>query len=247
MTGKNVKIALCLSGEARHSMFCFPYIYESLINLPYNYQVDVFIHSWDNFRALDLYNPKKVIIDEDGEYTIPRKYIQNIDFPPEILPIAKTYLNYTPNVNIIYNGLKMLHSIKECFDLSTTYSTYDIIIRSRLDIVFNSPFEIVPILRDILSGKYDIFIPQKLLYHNQPNACSDQLAIGNFKAMDYYSKLIFNLNPLIKETNEWKSETLLFKYLNNSDYKIQTFFVPLYLSRKVKTWTNSQVRKFISL
>jgi hypothetical protein len=38
MTGKKIKIALCLSGEPRSSMFCFPYIYESFINLGPQYQ-----------------------------------------------------------------------------------------------------------------------------------------------------------------------------------------------------------------
>ena len=44
MTGKP-KIALCLSGEPRSSMFCFPYIYESFLDLGFEYEVDVYIHS----------------------------------------------------------------------------------------------------------------------------------------------------------------------------------------------------------
>ena len=69
MTGKKIKVALCLSGEPRNSMFSFPYIYESLVKLGHMYEVDIYIHSWKDFRALPLYNPKKYSIDwvEGGE------------------------------------------------------------------------------------------------------------------------------------------------------------------------------------
>ena len=52
-----MKIALCLSGKPRSSMFCYPYIYDAFMNN--EHQVDVFIHSWNECRALDLYRPKK--------------------------------------------------------------------------------------------------------------------------------------------------------------------------------------------
>ena len=44
MIGKKTKIALCLSGEPRSSMFCFPYIYESFIDLGDKYEIDIYIH-----------------------------------------------------------------------------------------------------------------------------------------------------------------------------------------------------------
>jgi hypothetical protein len=61
MTGKPLKIALCLSGEPRSSMFCFPYIYESFINLGPQYEVDVYIVG--RILELYLYNPKSIKIE----------------------------------------------------------------------------------------------------------------------------------------------------------------------------------------
>jgi hypothetical protein len=75
MTGKPLKIALCLSGEPRSSMFCFPYIYESFINLGPQYEVDVYIHSWKNFRALPLYNPKSIKIEPNKTQQVFRPII----------------------------------------------------------------------------------------------------------------------------------------------------------------------------
>lgn len=61
-----MKIALCISGQFRNSMFCFPNIYRSFI---LNYNTDVFIHSWEYSEELfDLYKPTKIILDNEGKF-----------------------------------------------------------------------------------------------------------------------------------------------------------------------------------
>ena len=41
MTGKKIKIALCLSGEPRWATIGFPYIYETFLLPNNNFEVDV--------------------------------------------------------------------------------------------------------------------------------------------------------------------------------------------------------------
>jgi len=45
------------------------------------YDVDVFIHTWDECRAIDLYNPKKVEIDSQKDvldFILPHIDLENI-------------------------------------------------------------------------------------------------------------------------------------------------------------------------
>ncbi len=59
------RIALILSGKSRSGMFCFPYIYDAFLNN--NYNVDVFVHTWDDYRVLDLYKPKQILIERNEQ------------------------------------------------------------------------------------------------------------------------------------------------------------------------------------
>ena len=157
MSGK-LKIALCLSGEPRSSMFCFPYIYESFINLGSNYEVDVYIHSWKNFRALPLYNPLKTKI----EPHIPRQI-------KKLLP-SKFKSTYYFHHSLMY------YSLKECFNLIK--NPYDIYIRCRLDLMFESKLILNPIFIDLLNNQYDIFSLHND-YPTKPQGIDDQILICN--------------------------------------------------------------------
>jgi len=75
----SLKIALCISGKARSSMFCFPYIYDAFMNNIYN--VDVFIHTWNECRVIDLYRPKRVEIESEQDVLnsiLPQLNLHNI-------------------------------------------------------------------------------------------------------------------------------------------------------------------------
>jgi hypothetical protein len=166
MSGKKIKIALCLSGEPRSTMFCFPYIYESFINLGPEYEVDVYIHSWKNFRALPLYNSK------------------NIKIEPHIPQQIKNILPSKFNSKHYFNHSLMYYSIKECFNLIK--DPYDIYIRCRLDLIFESKLVLNPIFIDILNNQYDIFSLHSD-YPTKPKGIDDQILICNSNGINLLS------------------------------------------------------------
>mgnify|MGYP007113563026 FL=1 len=168
-----MKIALCISGKPRSSMFCYPYIYDTFINN--EHQVDTFIHSWDECRAIDLYNPKKLEINSDREA---------LDV---LVPILD--LNGIKIEGNTKNNMLMYYSIKKCFDLIE--GEYDVVIRTRFDLLLQPKFDIESILNDLSNKKYDIYIPTEEFNMGGYN---DQLAIGTYDAMKIYSDTFLNLN-----------------------------------------------------
>ena len=208
MTGKKIKIALCLSGEPRSSMFCFPYIYESFINLGHEYDVDVYIHSWKNFRALPLYNPKSIKIE-------PSK-------PTEI----KSKISYPYNNSYFLNHTLMHYSIGECFNLIK--EKYDLYIRCRLDLIFDSKLILYPIFLDILNSQYDIFSLHSDYPTKPSNGIDDQILISNFKGAkilsQYRDQILFSskkyFDKLTEEVGSFTAEGYLKNYLDKQDIKV---------------------------
>lgn len=241
MNNKKIKIALCLSGEPRSSMFCFPYIYESFIDIRPEYEVKTYIHFRKNFRALDLYNPIKIFPDILGikdDYL--NKLFKQITLPRELKESSSFYENYTSRVNLVLNQILMVDGIHKCFNLIDPNDPPDIVIRCRPDIYTDSKLPIYNIIQDILQSKYDIFIPSKEFQSVNSNHIktidkefNDQIAIGNFQSMFYYSNMVNNLNFLINDSKEWKGERWLKSQLNYYNFKVNTFNLPINLVRKI--------------
>ena len=211
MTGK-IKVALCLSGEPRSSMFCFSYIYESLLQENPYFEVDTYIHSWKPFRALPLYSPKSTKL----EPYIPQIIEENIR---KNLPI-QYYTN-----NKIHNYFKMYYAIKTNFN--QVPQPYDIYIRCRLDLIFESKLVLYPIFLDILNKKYNLIS----LHSNYPtkieNGIDDQFLICDFKSsqiLSNYYDFITSPNNFVKNLcpnlEEFHPEQLLKKYLDSKDINI---------------------------
>ena len=252
MNGKKIKIALCLSGEPRNSMFSFPYIYESLIGLNDNlkkeyqiYEVDVYIHSWKNFRALPLYNPKVFSIDWiEGESFFKEKYVSlrsltnNFKTQKLLDQIYEFSFNSTP----LKNSFLMYLSMLKCFNLINT--SYDVYIRGRFDLYFNSPFNIKFMLESIKNNEYDIFLPSFTKNKNNKELVlfNDQFAICNLKAAKHYFNAYNNIPNLIEETNSLNTHHWLTEYLIKSDLNIKSCTCPeldLVRSSKVITIYNT--------
>jgi len=196
------KIALCLSGLGKSSMFSFPYIYESFIHsVPRG--VDVYIHSYEFYRAISLYRPVKFKIDD----------LDVIDDLKSRVKLGDdVVIHGTANLtNILY----MFNSITECFKLLD--DEYDIIIRCRPDLLLQTDINFQGIITDLINGLYDIQIPGPHFNHTGLN---DQLAIGNFESMKYYMGIFDNLEFLVNKYKLWHPETLLKNHIGESDYKI---------------------------
>ena len=241
MTGK-IKIALCLSGEPRYSMVCFPYIYESFIDIEKEFDVDIFTHFRTNFRSLFLYKPKGYLYEPNSKNTL-FTHLDSLSLPSELKQQKSFYDAYTDQTNIIINPIMMFDAIKKCTNLALNYDKYDIIIRCRFDFITDNKLNISSIIKDILSEKYNLFIPKKDFrtpkeIHQSEIEYNDQLAIGDPNSMEYYSNLIEYLPKLLNITKEWRSERWLYEYLNQSNIKIHQHSLPLFLLRSAQIESN---------
>jgi len=235
MSGKKIKIALCLSGEPRSSMACYPYIYENLINLhPKVFEVDTYSYSFKGYRALPLYNCKKYVIDNRNDERIFNEWLNPIEekFNPKCMGfIFNTSNNVFNNQNGIRNLFLMYLNIYNCFNLIE--EKYDIYIRARYDLIFKDRLFIENYIAKIMSKEIDLVIPQNITIpiEKNPQEYNDQFAIGNYKGMFYYSNLVNSLLDLINKNITIKSEKILYEYLN-TDLKILKDFMKLTLVRR---------------
>ena len=239
MTGRKIKIALCLSGEPRSSMASFPYVYEAFLKDNEIYDVEVYCHSWKGFRALDLYKPKNLKIEPINEPLFIDNILDNIQkYPTKLLTLKSISDGFTSNTSLLKNSILMLSSIKKSFDL--IQEPYDVYIRCRYDIFFRSKFWLFPILNDLINNKYDMFIPLRYAYKPTPNNYNDQISIGNYSSMEIYANLIDNLNTLVNNTDEWNPEVWLKYWLDFNKVNISQHFVDYTLIRQSSLITNEE-------
>ena len=225
-------------------MFCFPYIYESFINFPSEFKVDVYVHTRKSFRALPLYTPTSWVIDSFSSNDLLQK-MNNLSLSPELKTQQNLYSEITLNSNSILNQLLMLDGIQKSFYLSLSNNKqYDIYIRCRPDIFTDSQLRTISIIGEILNGEHDIFIPSKNFkfgnfdYNKSQNQYNDQLAIGNFKGIEAYSNTLNNLEYLVSQTKELKAENWIKKQLDYHNIKVKSSPFPINLIRDLQVVSN---------
>lgn len=223
-----MKIALCISGKAKFSMFCFPYMYDSFIKNNGNFDVDVFYHTWNpNERVINLWNSKKIITESEEI-----SYI-------EILKHVYIEKDYTKqhDINRIYNNLLMYYGIYKIINEALSYHSYDIVIRIRPDLLLYEKIDLKNIVDELVSKKYDICIPNEH-YNYSPDGYCDQFAIGTAEAMKIYSETYLNLTNHISLSKEWFSEEFLYNQLQNYKIKVHQPHIYCQLIRNIDIETN---------
>ena len=199
---ENKKIALCLSGRTKSSMFCFPYIYDAFLNNDYN--VDVFIHTWEQSRVIDLYRPKKFEIEQYDSQTILNYFLSQLTLPNDIKIQGRI-----DNVLLEYYGNSKVFSLVD--------STYDYIIRCRFDIIIQDKFNLVEIIDGLNSDEYDIFSPDEIFNFG---GYQNRILVGKYSAMKSAMNLIENVNILANKTGVWHPETFLKTQLDNDCIRV---------------------------
>lgn len=243
-----VKIALCLSGEPRSSMFSFPYIYESLIDIADYYEVDVYIHSWKYFRALPLYKPKNYQISWINEEKYFDQFLNKLKTNEQILtPDVNKELKYiiqnTPNAAPLKNTLLMYLSMQSCFNLIE--ESYDVYIKGRFDYYFSNKLDIIHLIKNITEEKNDIIIPtiEHLQVFNEHEKYirilpDDRFAICNLKGAKYYFNLYNDIDNILLKLKLLNPHFLLKDYLAKSELNITTTNItPMDLVRSSKVIT----------
>ena len=180
-----IKVALCISGEPRNAMSSFSYIFESFLWDNDEFNVDVFIHSRKPYRAINLYQPQKLYLDEISEREIYKKITNSLNITSlEAKTKYKIFNEFTFNSNPFKNAILMYDGIQKCFNMANSTKTYDLYVRCRPDLIFRDKFSFSHIIHDILiDKKYDMFIPNS--FPENVNMDDDKLAIGNYKSIKF--------------------------------------------------------------
>lgn len=235
-------IALCISGEPRNTISSFPYIFESFLQQNPICKVDVFIHTRKPYRAINLYQPKSLIIDEEPERIIYNKVTSSLNITSlKAKTKYEVFNNFTFNSNMFKNVILMYDGIQKCFKNASSIKSYDLYIRCRPDLIFRSKFSLRHIMYDILlEKKYDMFIPNS--FPGNENMDDDKLAIGNYKSIKSYMNVLPNLNYLINQTNDLVSEKWLQSQLKSDQINVNKHFIDVDIIRKCKLslqWGNN--------
>lgn len=190
-----MKIALCLSGQARSFKQGFEYYKKNLLD---HYDVDVFIHTWkfdgwEEYR--DLYNPVEFKIDQsvtaDYGKTIDEMYIRTPNkekFPPRF-----TYA--------------MLHSMDTCATILskhvfTTHKNYDWVVRSRSDYALNVKIPFAEL------DNSKLYIPNCRMVPERDFG-NDQFAFSSSKNMDEYSRCFEHIEEFYENGVQYMCEDFM--------------------------------------
>lgn len=198
----NLKIALCLSGQPRNSMFCFPYIYDAFLNN--GYKVDVFIHTWNECRVIDLYRPKALTIETNPQDVVIKQVLTQLQIPAGI--------STEGHVN---NNILQFYSLHKAFELVP--ADYDYIIRCRFDIIIQDKFNLKKVIETLQSSEYGIFIPDEIFNFG---GYQDRVYIGNYSTMKAAMELILHLNEMLQQMNRWHPESFLKARLDSTGAKV---------------------------
>jgi len=176
----SLRLALCLSGQARSYKKAHEYIKRNLLD---QYQVDVFAHTWRPSTSRvslyegikSLYDPINFVMDEN----LPQE--TNNDIP---VPNASHPANFCTS---------MFFSIYRANDMCVRYKTlnnikYDYVIRSRFDIALNKVIDFASLKPGVIYTSKDTEDPNPLL--------NDQFAIADPETMNLYSSTFLNLRWL---------------------------------------------------
>ena len=228
-----MKIALCLSGQARfveqgYREVIYPYILE-------NNTIDVFIHSWDitpeqvgsKFLAGDIH--------PIGELIPPDLISQTLNLHKPVSYIFEEQLNFPKLLHTerhmpgfhSQNTYSMFYSIHQSNKLKTEYEIknnfkYNWVIRSRFDVKLNAKIEFNNYDRNIMNVPNGCFDPA--------NGYVDCFAFSNSSNMDIYSNVYNYMDEYLNNPNlKLCGEYILKQHLDNNHMPIiETVWHSLY-------------------
>lgn len=210
---KNKKVAVCISGQPRNVLLCFPNIYENLIS-PNN--ADVFIHSWidkNNPEAVyypewidHLFNDKSGQTDaieggvEDAILNLYKPKSYWFENPIGYFPTEKSYDSTTHfacfnihNICSMFNSIFKANYVKQRYEKNHNIS-YDICIKLRFDFQINYriDFNKNPMIKNLEDACYTSY------YDTGVSEISDQIYFGKNKIVDQLSDLFLYLEDMTK-------------------------------------------------
>lgn len=232
-----MKVALCLSGHLRSFRQTFYSLHKYIIE-PYN--PDIFIFTYEN-KGFDGDRGDRAAINQLAT----TEELDNLYHPIKcvITRAKKNHLNMIKYKDRVGSGVRdatiipsMFHSVYRANLLKTEYEqeigrSYDVVIRSRPDILYETPLDKNEFENCMTSNA--IYIPTFGNY----GGYNDQFAFGSSLSMDLYSSTFPNIDTFFDLGCLFHAETLC-KYTldyydipivrSNMNYKLQrsngTFF-----------------------
>ena len=202
-----MKIALCLSGHLRAYKECFPSLKKFIID---PYKPDVFIYTYpiqgfDGIRGdrslmatmsnkkelIELYDPIKLTIDPLKNLLDMNKYKDRIGSgvrDPTVIPS-------------MFHGIYRANQLKVIWEIENAFK-YDIVIRSRADIMYETMFGIKEF--EACQQSNGVYFPAFGNY----GGLNDQFAFGNSFIMDLYSSTFPNIDLFFDQGCLFHAETL---------------------------------------
>ena len=186
-----MKIALCLSGQARSFKKGFEYHKKNLLN---KYDVDVFIHTWkaDDIEVwTELYKPVDILIEDSLTDDFDSLYTNtpNAEKWPPRFTVAMFYSMYRSN------EMKVTHEMKEKF-------TYDWVIKSRPDYALNV---VIPF------GELDntkLYAPNCRMSPNR-DFCNDQFGFSSSAIMNDRTSIYLYMDHFYDQQVQMIGEDML--------------------------------------
>lgn len=222
---ESCKIALCLSGQPRYLKIGYEYLKRYLLDV---YDIDVFVHTWWDFDKIgkqfqlsehmnygrqcvleestlsdiySLYKPKSFMYEQSKNFVC----ASNVDYG-KCLP------------NSVYSMFYSIHKANElkCLHEQSSDFKYDIVIRSRFDIIINNLN-----FGDIDLNSY--FVSGEIYRTEQQCIPNDQFCLSSSENMDIYSDVYNQLKTYETSNVPFVGERILKHHLIDMHSKSITF------------------------
>lgn len=220
MENKNIRVALCFSGQPRSFAEAYPYIKKNIIDC--NPNVDVFIHCWyDEKEAGQKFKNTSDSAREGGinvvETNVPNQLIRLYQpklyaFEPQqdFSTFIKPEYEFARDKTQPFATFSMWTSIFKCNELKKQYEKendfiYDIVIKARFDLAITTP-----VYTSNLQNQNTIITigPEP-----QTEIAADILFYTSSQSMDKVAELAHHLEEYFPVLGIWNNETFLYHHI----------------------------------
>ena len=199
-----MKVCLLLSGQMRNADEVFPSFKSNLLD---RYDTDVFISTWNSHnvhQSINLFNPISVDI-ENYEAGFQSKWNQLVSHNEYKL---ETNANLVSMISMWYKTLRA-NQLRKKYE-STMGFKYDLIIKTRPDIIIEEPIDLIQSDNLVIPFGWD-----------WSEGINDLMAWGNQSNMETYCELFYSFGSLANSMDKINPETMLKEYLKIKNIKTE--------------------------
>ena len=199
-----MKVCLLLSGQMRNADEVFPSFKSNLLD---RYDTDVFISTWNSHnvhQSINLFNPISVDI-ENYEAGFQSKWNQLVSHNEYKL---ETNANLVSMISMWYKTLRA-NQLRKKYE-STMGFKYDLIIKTRPDIIIEEPIDLIQSDNLVIPFGWD-----------WSEGINDLMAWGNQSDMETYCELFYSFSSLANSMDKINPETMLKQYLKIKNIKTE--------------------------